>query len=640
MPRSLLAFVALVIAAGAAVVAYAVFRQASSPLGPLALLAAAAVVAELLQIPGERSADDPLEANAFSFSSAILIAGVVVLGPWAAAVAAVFAVLLVDSLREERLLRNGFNAGVFALASVAGGLTFQALGGAPGELALPADLGPLVGLAAAYLAINAVAVAVVTSLDRRAPMLPLLADSVVSDTPTLLAEAALGATVAFWLLEQPWGLLVLAPLALSVYLSQMRLTVLRRETAHTLNTFANVIDERDAHTYRHSARVAEYVGDLAERLRLPSSVVARLRWAGRLHDLGKFVVDAAILRKPGKLEQAEWDALRSHPRISSKLLRRFRFARDEALAVEYHHERYDGKGYYGISGPNIPLMSHFLIVADSYDAMTSDRAYRPALSSEAALREIERNLGSQFHPAVGKAFVAVRRGRDPLAALTAAERAELRRMRVTRLSGALAFDPALREAPFALALAAVVAALAGAAAGRPWLALTGAIVALAAAAWRRRQNARAAALTRQLATALEAATPAEAFETVVDRLRPAAGILWAGIVAPDDSGPDTAVAARWSVDLDGPSDAALASWLLRESAAEPAVLTAPGSEVGHRGRYVAVPLGDDRAAGYLVVGCDRWFPAHVERALRASEEVLRRALAPAPSDSVAVLRAS
>ena len=99
--------------------------------------------------------------------------------------------------------------------------------------------------------------------------------------------------------------------------------------------------------------------------------------------------------------------MRRHPRLSARLLQRFEFVSAQARAVELHHERMDGAGYYGVGGDDLPLASHFLIVADSFDAMTTDRPYRAGLSHEAALTEIERNAGTQFHPTVA---TSLRRG--------------------------------------------------------------------------------------------------------------------------------------------------------------------------------------------------------------------------------------
>src|SRR5438045_8552805 len=126
------------------------------------------------------------------------------------------------------------------------------------------------------------------------------------------------------------------------------------------------------------------------------------------------------------LDGAEWAAMRRHPRLSARLMQRFEFAAGQARAVQFHHERFDGQGYYGIDGDALPLASHFLIVADSFDAMTHDRPFRPALSREDALAELERNSGTQFHPTVAKAFVAVERGEDPAALLSTGELAQLR----------------------------------------------------------------------------------------------------------------------------------------------------------------------------------------------------------------------
>jgi HD-GYP domain-containing protein (c-di-GMP phosphodiesterase class II) len=167
-------------------------------------------------------------------------------------------------------------------------------------------------------------------------------------------------------------------------------------------------------------RVAAHVNELASALGFPSTEVRRLWWAGRLHDLGKVAVDAAVLSKPGKLRPNEWNTVWRAPRLSARLLRRFEVSAAEARAVEYHRERYDGRGYYGIPAADQPLAAHFLVVADSFDAMTSDRPYREGLSWAAAGRELLAQSGKQFDPAVVDAFCSrertLRRIRRELAA--------------------------------------------------------------------------------------------------------------------------------------------------------------------------------------------------------------------------------
>src|SRR5439155_17071463 len=137
-------------------------------------------------------------------------------------------------------------------------------------------------------------------------------------------------------------------------------------------------------------------------------------------------VDVATLSKEGRLTDAELRNIRSHPRLSARLLAPFQFARGIASLVELHHERYDGRGYFSVPGSEVPIEAHLLIVTDSFDAMTSARPYRPALSVEEAALELEDKAGTQFHPQVARAFAAIVRGGSVTEALGPHELAELR----------------------------------------------------------------------------------------------------------------------------------------------------------------------------------------------------------------------
>jgi diguanylate cyclase (GGDEF)-like protein/putative nucleotidyltransferase with HDIG domain len=165
-------------------------------------------------------------------------------------------------------------------------------------------------------------------------------------------------------------------------------------------SLAHAVDGRDAYTGRHSYMVGELAGRIAKRMGLPRDEVELARLAGRLHDIGKLAIPEEILRKPGPLNEAERLVLERHPQIGFRML--------ESLGIEpvatwvlHHHERWDGRGYpEGLSEEEIPLGSRILFVADAYDAMTSDRVYRPKLSHEDAIAELERCAGAQFDPAV------------------------------------------------------------------------------------------------------------------------------------------------------------------------------------------------------------------------------------------------
>ena len=174
----------------------------------------------------------------------------------------------------------------------------------------------------------------------------------------------------------------------------------------TAASLARAVDSRDAYTGSHSDRVATLSAEIASELGLPPDEVELTRLAGSLHDLGKLAIPEEILRKAATLSEAERLVLERHPQIGYRML--------ESLGVDpiadwvlHHHERWDGQGYPdGLAGEGIPLGARIIHVADAFDAMTSDRLYRTALSYEAAVVEVERCAGTQFDPGVVEAFLA------------------------------------------------------------------------------------------------------------------------------------------------------------------------------------------------------------------------------------------
>jgi HD-GYP domain-containing protein (c-di-GMP phosphodiesterase class II) len=595
---------AATIVAGATALAAALLQAPLEARAALSLLLAGVVLAELLEITGGGDAD--VEAPRFSFSSAVHLAAVLLLGAWAAVLVAVFGVLTVDRLRRSPWGKVAFNAAVFALAALAGGAAFMAAGGTPGTLDLPADFVAIAAAAVAYGAVNAVLVTLMMVLWSGAPVRGALPRSLASTTASSTAEAALGVLLTLCALEQPWAIAAVIPLVVVAYQAHARLVQLKRETAQALATFANVIDERDPGTYRHSARVSELVGELGRGLRLPAPDVARLESAGRLHDLGKIVVDAAVLRKPGKLTGQEWAAVRRHPRLSARLIQRFAFAAGEAHAVEHHHERFDGGGYYGVARDEIPLAAHFLAVADTFDAMCSDRPYRRGLARSHALDEIERNAGAQFHPGVAKAFVAQQRGDDPLAALEPAEYLELRRLAVRaphrrRL-------PTLR--PELLPAAALAAGLTGAGFGHTEAVGVGVVLAGAAIAAQSIHTRRVRRVSETIVRALSG-SPAESFEALAGALRATSRLVWAGLIGWQERELTGAIVLASGDRGGAPGETALTSWLIRDSDA--------GAQLLDDGSRIAVPLTDEGATvGYLVLVFDGAAPRRVGPALAAA----------------------
>jgi HD-GYP domain-containing protein (c-di-GMP phosphodiesterase class II) len=620
---------------GAAALLFGVLSQPLPSLRALALLGAAVVLAELFQVPSDESSLDPLDAHTFSFSSGVHISAILLYGPWVGALVAAFGVLAVDGVREPRRSKVAFNCGAFALAAVAGGYAFELAGGVPGALALPADFAPLAALAIAYSTVNTGLVTSIISLIFATPWRSTLADGLRSAVPSTPAEAALGVLLAVCAVQEPWAIAAVVPLVVAAYFAHARLALLRRETARALETFANVVDERDSYTYRHSARVAESVRVLGERLGFSPSAVSRLYWAGRLHDLGKIATDASVLRKPDQLSDTEWAAIRRHPRLSARLLQRFHLAAGEARAVEYHHERFDGNGYYGIEGRHVPIAAHFLIVADTYDAMRSDRPYRSALSREEALAVLEANSGTQFHPAVAKAFVALERGEDPAAALSAEERAELGRLRSkTPAVGRRRLGVSVSVGSDALTIGAGAFGLVAFGIGVPALGLVGLTLAGANALVRRYDAFRARRLAGSLRSVLASPAPAATlFNEIASRLSYASDLRWAGLVHWEERHLRGRVELQWGSRAETPSETALTSWLIREVESS-GPLVASEADLGRSGVHLAVPLSSgDAVTGYLVFAFARSLARPAQLALRSVATDLGAALAPSrPTD--------
>ncbi|AFM39877.1 diguanylate cyclase (GGDEF) domain-containing protein,uncharacterized domain HDIG-containing protein [Desulfosporosinus acidiphilus SJ4] len=175
-----------------------------------------------------------------------------------------------------------------------------------------------------------------------------------------------------------------------------------------INTIINTLHEKNPREEQHSKRVSQICQMLGRELNLSESEVGKLKAAGLLHDIGKIAIEESILNKPGRPTETEWDQIKRHPEIGYRILSTSKEMSDLADCILAHHERWDGKGYpRGLMGENIPMISRIIALADSFDAMISERVYRNALSKEEALAEIEKNSGTQFDPGIAEIFIKV-----------------------------------------------------------------------------------------------------------------------------------------------------------------------------------------------------------------------------------------
>lgn len=183
----------------------------------------------------------------------------------------------------------------------------------------------------------------------------------------------------------------------------------------TIVSLVDMIEKRDTYTAGHTRRVAQYCERIARHMGLPEADIERLKGAATLHDIGKIVIPDAVLLKPGSLTPLEYDLIKQHVQVGYDTLAGIKMYRDLAEIMRYHHERHDGSGYpAGLRGEGIPLLSRVMAVADAFDAMTTNRIYKPRKSVTQALDDLRGLAGSEFDPAVvGAACEALANAEPP-----------------------------------------------------------------------------------------------------------------------------------------------------------------------------------------------------------------------------------
>jgi putative nucleotidyltransferase with HDIG domain len=183
---------------------------------------------------------------------------------------------------------------------------------------------------------------------------------------------------------------------------------LKESYMKTIETLAAAVEAKDKYTEGHSLRVSKYGYMLAKHLKLPKDICEDIKIAGILHDIGKIGISDSILTKPGRLTEEEYKAIIEHPMIGSKILESVGFSDTIMDAIKYHHKRYDLKGYpKDVDLDKLSISASIIGVADAFDAMTSTRAYREAMTVKEAVDELIRNKGRQFNPVVVDAFIDI-----------------------------------------------------------------------------------------------------------------------------------------------------------------------------------------------------------------------------------------
>jgi HD-GYP domain-containing protein (c-di-GMP phosphodiesterase class II) len=200
-------------------------------------------------------------------------------------------------------------------------------------------------------------------------------------------------------------MLLAVPISIT-YVAFKNIKEIRHETVQILEDMADTVDLRDIYTGGHSKRVTDLVSQILAQLKIAGPEATLIEIAARLHDIGKLGIPDSILMKPGRLSNDETALMQTHSQKGADLISKYKdFARG-ALIIEHHHERWDGHGYPArLKGPEIPFGARVIAVADSFDAMTSDRPYRKALSQRRAIQTLLEGRGKQWDANIVNALV-------------------------------------------------------------------------------------------------------------------------------------------------------------------------------------------------------------------------------------------
>jgi len=374
-------------------------------------------------VTSERWAVSSSLEGSMSLSLTVGFAAAILYGPAFAGIVAIGGVVISDLIISRRhWTRVAFNAGQLALSAGLAALVYNQLK-VPGPVDLKSDAFAIAVAAIVFLVVNDTLVTVVISMSGRSFLHEWTA-SFREMGILYISMAPLGALLAFAYQDSRWNVLYFPFLILVIYNGFKLYANLQTETDHALVLLADTVDKRDEYTFAHSQRVAEYSGEIARALDLPRKEIDLIVSAARVHDLGKIATDNRILYKQASLTDEERKAIIAHPADGSELAGQFSMYRKGTAYIRHHHERWDGRGYPdGLAGTQIPLGARVITVADAYDAMTSNRPYRKALSPEIALAELRRGAGRQFDPDLVETFIGCYRG-DSRPALVAVPNAE------------------------------------------------------------------------------------------------------------------------------------------------------------------------------------------------------------------------
>ncbi|MEG0326628.1 MAG: HD-GYP domain-containing protein, partial [Cellulosilyticaceae bacterium] len=300
-----------------------------------------------------------------------------------------------------------FNCCMFASGLLISNYIYIKVGGTIGDI-YP-NIIPIIIFSIVYIIVNNVIVAILISLRTGKSILYCCIANVKLTILNYVAMIPIGIGLALAFEEYSyWGIIIpLFPILLVKYTFTYYAEA-NSQFIQTVETLMNAMEARDKYTQGHSHRVAEIACILAKQLGYNQFKVEKLRIAAMLHDVGKIGVSDNILNKPGKLTDEEFITIKSHPTMGEGIIKDIKKLQYILPMVKHHHERYDGKGYPdGKGGSELHLDVYIIQLADTIDAMATDRPYRKGLPKEIIIEEISKYAGTQFHPKVAEAYLEI-----------------------------------------------------------------------------------------------------------------------------------------------------------------------------------------------------------------------------------------
>jgi len=332
-------------------------------------------------------------------TAAAFMVMLLLLPSWLPGLLALIATIAAQVLRRAEVMEALFNIGQTVLYVTIAALLYDVLRNMQlgPDVSEFGSVGAIVVVALTMHLLNTCMVACAGALQLGLNPIRVWATTIALDWMPHVTLCALGAIAAVLAQDQPLVLPFLALPAVLVHQSVRQTVQLRVDTHEALASLVEVMELRDPYTAGHSRRVAALSGTIARRLSLTAEETDLIEQAGRVHDIGKAGIDSAVLSKPGTLDDHEWMQMKLHPVHGANVVARFAAYQNAARIVRHHHEAWDGSGYPDqLAGEDIPLGARIIAVADTFDALTTNRPYRDALTIATAITILEQGTGQQW----------------------------------------------------------------------------------------------------------------------------------------------------------------------------------------------------------------------------------------------------